>query len=51
MIVMNLINRRQFEKKVTKFLQKEKAEALNEFSAPVGSSHIGDINLRKHLSI
>jgi hypothetical protein len=27
MIVMNLINRRQFERKVTKFLQKEKAKA------------------------
>jgi len=27
MIVMNLINRRQFENKVTKYLQKEKAKA------------------------
>ena len=36
MIVMLLINRRQFEKKVTKFLQKEKAKAedTQETSAP-----------------
>ena len=27
MIVMNLINRRQFERKVTKFLKKERAYA------------------------
>ena len=38
MIVMLLINRRQFEKKVTKFLQKEKAKAEDpqETSAPAG---------------
>ena len=38
MIVMLLINRRQFEKKVTKFLIKEKAKAEDhqETSAPAG---------------
>jgi hypothetical protein len=38
MIVMLLINRRQFEKKVTKFLLKEKAKAEDpqETIAPAG---------------
>jgi hypothetical protein len=42
-----MINRRQFEKKVTKFLHKEKAEGIQESSEPAGSSHFRDIYQRK----
>jgi hypothetical protein len=40
MIVMNMINRRQFERKVTKFLHKEKANAeeLQESRAEIDST-------------
>jgi len=53
MIVMNLINRRQFERKVHKFLKKEKvyAEDFQESSQPVDSSRAGDIHRRQMLSI
>jgi hypothetical protein len=53
MIVMNLINQRQFEKKLTKFLQKEKvhAEELQESRAPIASSRAVDIYRRKTFSI
>ena len=49
MIVMNLINRRQFERKVTKFLHKEKAHAedLQESRASIASNRAGDIYRRK----
>jgi hypothetical protein len=45
MIVMLLINRRQFEKKVTKFLLKEKAKAEDpqDTSAPAGFRSARDI--------
>jgi hypothetical protein len=51
--VMDWINRRQFERKLTKFLHKEKlkAEALQEPSLLVASSHAGDVNRRKTFSI
>ena len=50
---MNLINRRQFEKKVKKFLQKDKAKAegLLTSSATVGMSNAGDINQSKVFNI
>jgi hypothetical protein len=53
MIVMNLINRRQFERKVTKFLHKEKANAedLEESTEPDKKSLAGDIHRRKTLKI
>ena len=53
MIVMNLINRRQFERKVKKFLHKEnpKAEGLQELSSLVSSRHAGDIYRRKTFNI
>jgi hypothetical protein len=53
MIVMNLINRRQFERKVKKFLHKEnsKAEGLQEPSSLVSSSHAEGINQRKKFNI
>jgi len=53
MMVMNWINKRQFEKKVTKFMQKEKAHAeeLQESSAPIGSSRRSDLFQRKTLNI
>ena len=45
MMVMNWINKRQFEKKVTKFMHIEKAHAeeLQEPSAPIGSSRPSDL--------
>ena len=53
MIVMHWINRRQFEKKVTKFMLKEKAHAeeLQESRSPVGNSRAGDIYRRKKFNI
>jgi hypothetical protein len=44
MMVMNWINKRQFEKKVTKFMKKEKAQAeeLQESAAPLVNSRAGD---------
>jgi hypothetical protein len=44
MVVMNWINKRQFEKKVTKFMKKEKAHAeeLQESEAPLRNSISGD---------
>jgi hypothetical protein len=53
-IVMDLINRRQFERKLNKFLQKEKpkAEGLQESSSyPVSTSCDKDIYRRKIVSI
>jgi hypothetical protein len=53
MIVMNLINRKQFERKVKKFLHKEnpKAEVLHEPTSIVNSSHAGDFYRRKTFNI
>ena len=54
MIVMNLINRKQFERKLTKFLQKEKthAEEVQESGAPIANSRAGDnTNRRKTFNI
>ena len=54
MIVMYMINRRQFERKVTKFLHKEKvqAEALQDSSgAPDEDHHAKNINKRKTVNI
>ena len=53
MIVMNYINRRQFERKVARFLanQKSQAEGLKESSEPAGSSSASDIYKRKTLHI
>ena len=50
---MQGINRRQFEKKVTKFMNKEKAKAeeLHESSATLDSSRAGDIYRRKTFNI
>jgi hypothetical protein len=52
-IMMNWITRRQFEKKVTKFLHKEKAHAeeLQESRAPLASSRAADIYRRKTFNI
>ena len=53
MIVMNFINRRQFERKLTKFIHREKlkAEELQESSSPVSSRRSGDIYRRKKFNI
>ena len=53
MIVMFWINKRQFERKVIKFMHKEKAQAedIQESSASDAISNGGDIYLRKKLSI
>jgi hypothetical protein len=54
MMVMNWINKRQFEKKVTKFMKKEKAHAeeLQESEASFGNSISGDnLYLRKTFNI
>jgi hypothetical protein len=53
MIVMNWINQRQFERKLTKFLQKEKANAeeVQESRAPIASNRAADIYRRKTFSI
>jgi hypothetical protein len=53
MIVMHWINRRQFERKLTKFLHKEKPKAgeVQESSAPVNSSRAGDFYRRKTFNI
>jgi hypothetical protein len=52
-MVMQWINRRQFEKKVTKFMQKEKAKAeeLQESIAPLESRRASDIYRRKTFNI
>jgi hypothetical protein len=52
-MVMQWINRRQFEKKVTKFMQKEKAKAeeLHESNVPLESSRASDIYRRKTFNI
>jgi hypothetical protein len=52
-MLMHWINRRQFEKKVTKFMKKEKAKAeeVHESSAPLESSRTGDIYRRKTFNI
>jgi hypothetical protein len=52
-IMMNWITRRQFEKKVAKFLKKEKAHAeeLQESSALIDKSYAGDIYRRKTFNI
>ena len=51
MIVMYWINRRQFEKKVTKFLNKEKAIAELQDSSAGGDAHGKDIYQRKTVNI
>ena len=53
MMVMNWINKRRFEKKITEFMQKEKAytEELQESSAPIGSSRPSDLIRRKTFNI
>ena len=53
MFVMHWINRRQFERKLTKFLHKEKPKAgeVQESSAPVNSSRAGDFYRRKTFNI
>ena len=51
MFVMNWINRRQFERKVTKFLQREKTEGLQESSAPDGRGLARDAYRRKTFNI
>ena len=52
-IVMNLINRRQFERKLKKLLHKEnpKAEGLQESSTQVSTNNAGDIYRRKTFNI
>ena len=51
MSVMNWINQRQFERRVSEFMHKEKAEDLQESSAPDGSSLNQDIYRRKTFKI
>jgi hypothetical protein len=51
MSVMAWINQRQFERKITKFMHKEKAEGLQESEVPDGSSLAGDIYRRKKFNI
>jgi hypothetical protein len=53
MILMRWINQRQFERKLTRFLRKEKlkGEELQESSSPVISNRSGDINRRKTFNI
>ena len=51
MSVMNWINRRQFERRVTEFMHKEKAEDLQESDIPDGSSLNQDIYRRKTFNI
>jgi hypothetical protein len=48
---MNWINQRQFERKITKFMQKEKAVGLQESGEPEGSTLAGDIYRRKKFNI
>ena len=50
MFVMNWINRRQFERKVTKFLQREKAEGSSSES-PDGRSLARDAYRRKTFNV
>ena len=49
--MMNWINQRQFERKVTRFLQREKGEGPQESSASEDSSLYGDTYRRKTLHI
>jgi hypothetical protein len=53
MIVMHWINRRQFERKLTKFLHKEKpkVEGLQESSTLVSRSRVGDTYRRNTFNI
>jgi hypothetical protein len=53
MIVSYWINRRQFDKKITKFLKKEKAqaEALEDPSSPIEDHHSKNIYKRKTFNI
>ena len=51
MSVMNWINRRQFERRVSEFMHKEKADGLQESEVPDGSSLAGDIYKRKKFNI
>jgi hypothetical protein len=51
MSVMNWINRRQFERRVSEFMHKEKAEGLQESEVPDGCSLAGDIYRRNKFSI
>jgi hypothetical protein len=51
MSVMAWINQRQFERKITKFMHREKAEGLQESEVPDGSSLAGDIYRRKKFNI
>jgi hypothetical protein len=53
MIVSYWINRRQFDKKIAKFLKKEKAqvEVLEDPSSPVEDRHVTNIYKRKNFNI
>jgi hypothetical protein len=53
MIVSYWINRRQFDKKIAKFLKKEKAqvEALEDSTSPVEDNQAKNINLRKKFNV
>jgi hypothetical protein len=53
MMVMNSINKREFEKEISKFMQKEKAHAeeLQDSSAPIGCSGPSDLIRRKTFNI
>jgi hypothetical protein len=53
MTVMHWINRRQFERKLTKFLHKEKpkVEGVQDSSAQVSKSRVGDTYRRKTFNI
>ena len=50
---MNWINKREFEKEISKFMQKEKAHAeeLEDSSAPIGSNGPSDLIRRKTFNI
>jgi hypothetical protein len=53
MIVMYWINRKQFERKITNFLKKEKAQAatLEDVSSPLEDHHEKNISKRKTFNI
>jgi hypothetical protein len=53
MTVMNWINKRQFERKLTKFLHKEnsKEEGIQDSSTLVSKSRVGDTYRRKTFNI
>ena len=44
MLVINWINQRQLEKRLTKFLHKEKTKALQKSSGPEDMNNTGEIN-------